>query len=115
VADRLFELPGGFPMLGGELPGGRVAVGLARHAVGEFAQTEAGDTLIVSRGTGEVLRRESGLLPAARGGFYGYKGETAGGGTLFETDQGDMVRLDPDTGTRQVVLAAKAPRPTAGP
>jgi hypothetical protein len=114
-ADRLFELPGGLPMLSGELPGGRFAVGLLRrldYGVGEEA--EVGDTLIVARGTGEILRREPGLLPAGRGGFHGYRGESRGGATLFETEGGDMVRLDPDTGTRQIVLAAKS-RTSAGP
>ncbi len=106
-SDRLVELPGELAILGGELPGDRIAVGQARLlGTSGGDATSVGDTVIVSRATGEILRREPGLMPAARGGFYG-RDRSPGGATLFETDGGDLVRLDPDTGTRQVVLAAK--------
>jgi hypothetical protein len=49
------------------------------------------------------VRREAGLLPAA-----GQASKAPA--TLFETAAGELVRLDPDTGQRRVVVAAKTAR-----
>lgn len=105
--DRLIELPGPFVIgvLGGELPGGRIAVGLFGAPPGPGARGEerVGETVVIELATGEIVRREAGLLPAA-----GQASKAAA--TLFETAAGELVRLDPDTGQRRVVVAAKTAR-----
>jgi hypothetical protein len=109
-ADRFVELPAGFVMLGGQLPGARIAVGVWPSAlVPRAGEPHAGEALIVSLAAGEVVRREADLVPTARAGLYGGSRELRGAATLFETNAGELVRLDPATGSRQVVLAA-APR-----
>jgi hypothetical protein len=105
-ADRLIELPGGFAILGGELPGGRLVV-----AVRQAARPDSpGDTLIVAFATGEIVRREADLVPATGQAFYASGGDSRGASTLFESPAGELVRLDVDTGARQVLLAAKTAR-----
>lgn len=109
-ADRLVELPAGFVMLGGELPGARIVLGLWPSArVPRAGEPHGGEALIVSLAAGEVVGREADLVPTARGGLYGGWRELRGAASLFETKAGELVRLDPATGSRQVVLAA-APR-----
>jgi hypothetical protein len=108
-ADRLIELPGEFVAgaLGGELPGGRLAVGLfgAPQTPGRLLDVRMGDTvLMVDLATGHVVRREAGLQPVATA--YGRGRGSSAVSTLFETQAGELVRLDPDTGARQVLLAA---------
>jgi hypothetical protein len=110
-ADRLVELPGEFVVgaLGGELPGGRLGIGLfgAPPASDRRGDQRIGDTVVVDLGTGQLTRREVGLRPAVT--LYGrVRGGSAA--TLFETQAGELVRLDPDTGARLVVLAASTRR-----
>ena len=71
--DRLIELPAGLATLGGELPGGRLTVGLHGTATTETrnAMKRRGDTAIVALATGEIVRREAGLVPALRQGLGG--------------------------------------------
>jgi hypothetical protein len=110
-ADRLIELPAAFAMLGGELPGGRITVGLYGAArPGTRDEKRAGDTVIISLATGEIVRREAALLPAVRQGLSGTGRQSPGVSTLFQSQAGEIARLDVDTGARQVVLAAKPSR-----
>jgi hypothetical protein len=105
-ADRLLDLPDGLATIGRELPGARIAVGLRRPLGSPGAgETSEAETVIVARASGEVVRRESGLTPASRVGLFG--GESPGGAPLFETERGELVRLDVDSGSRRLVLAAK--------
>jgi hypothetical protein len=111
AADRLIELPAGFAVLGGELPGGRVAIGLyGPPSTGPRVDTAAGITVVVALPSGEIVRREAGLLPALRQGLSGGGRQSPGASTLFESPTGEIVRLDVDTGRRRLVLAAKTPR-----
>jgi hypothetical protein len=105
-ADRLIELPAGFATLGGELPGGRIVIGLrSTPRVGS-----AGETVTLACATGEIVRREAGLVPVVHQGIYGGARDLSGAATLFQSQSGELVRLDPGTGARRVVLAAKAAR-----
>jgi hypothetical protein len=111
-ADRLIEFPGEFVVgvLGGELPGGRLGVGLvgATPGSGPRLDSAVGDTVVVDLATGQLGRREAGLRPAVAG--YGRAREVPAASSLFETQAGELVRLDFDTGARQVVLEAKPAR-----
>jgi hypothetical protein len=107
--DRLTELPAGFAQFGGELPGGRVSIGLHGAARTDRHQEPAG-TLIVALASGEIVRREPGLQPALRQGATSARPSAPGMSTLFASPAGEIVWLDPDTGQRQVVLAAKPAR-----
>ncbi len=106
--DRLVELPAGVALLGGELPGGRLAVGLYRGRTAGSGNSR--DTLVVALASGEIVRREAGIVPALRQGLSGFGRPSPAASTLFEAESGDIVRLDPETGQRQLVLAAKTPR-----
>ena len=62
------------------------------------------DTVLVDASAGRVIRRESGLLPAASS-WFARRGQTsADDGSLFVDDRGALVRLDVATGARQVLL-----------
>jgi hypothetical protein len=99
--DRLVELPRGHAALSAVLPGGRLALGLhAEPASAPHAGAPAAETVIVAGASGELVRREPGLLPVRLGGPA----------ALFESSAGELVRLDVDTGQRHVVLAAKPSR-----
>jgi hypothetical protein len=110
--DRLIELPGEFVAgaLGGELPGGRLGIGLlgAAPASDRYGDQRIGDTVVVDLAKGQLIRREVGLRLAVT--LYGRARAGSSAATLFETQAGELVRLDPDTGARQVVLAASPRR-----
>jgi hypothetical protein len=107
--DRLVELPAGLALIGGELPGGRLAVGLLGRPTGTDPG-DAGDTLLVALASGEIVRREAGILPPLVHDVAGEGPPSPEASRLFVTQAGEIVRLDPDTGRREVVLAAKTPR-----
>jgi hypothetical protein len=95
--DRLVELPARAAYFGSELPQGRVAVGLmSEPRPGPYGTRPNLDTLVVALATGTIERRETGLWPA--------------GGPFFESAAGELVRLDPDTGERKVVVPARPQR-----
>jgi len=93
---RLVELPPGLATLGGVLKHNLLSIAIRRQLPfepGRFGP-ELVETLLVAIDTGEVVRREPRLAPAG------------GVATLFITSEGDLVRLDPATGERQVLLKA---------
>jgi hypothetical protein len=58
----------------------------------------------VEETAGRVLRRETGLRPAASL-WFAWRAQTASDdGALFVDDRGALVRLDIATGARQVLL-----------
>jgi hypothetical protein len=62
------------------------------------------DTVLVDASSGRVIRRESGLRPAASS-WFARRGQTVpDDGSLFVDDRGVLVRLDVATGARQVLL-----------
>jgi hypothetical protein len=106
--DRLVELPAGLALIGGELPGGRLSVGLLRPT--KTGSADSGDTLIVALASGEIVRREAGIVPALLQGVAGFGPPSPEASRLFVMQAGEIVRLDPDTGRREVVLPAPTPR-----
>jgi len=107
-AERSVELgPATLALLGGEPERGRLFVGL-RHL-------PRGDSVAIDLETGTVVPFP-GLFPARRG-WVGHRVlsparpvEGSYDATLFVADSGELVRLDPDKGVRQVLLGGEAPK-----
>jgi hypothetical protein len=88
--------PGVQPLIGGEPAAGQVFVGL-----------RLGEVVLVDWAKGVVARRESGLRPIncrLRG-----REDAAGGvgARLFIDSEGRLVRLDPESGRREVLIGKK--------
>lgn len=109
IEERRLELGAGRAGLGGELAPGRLYVGL------NDAPSES-RTLVVDLDLGSVIREEKGLFPAlARRGNPRHTlaprprpGEP--GTSLFVSDDGELVRLNPTTGQRTVLLGGTVRR-----
>ena len=101
--DRVAELPQGaaFASPG---PPGLIAVGRFEISRG----SQAGETLFFSSDTAEPRGREPGLLPAF--GFAPWLSGRAAS-QIFVSDSGELVRLDPSTRERRVLLPAPAAKP----
>jgi hypothetical protein len=99
-------MPGKFPVrFGGEPVAGLLALGVDRWDTASLRET-----VFVDVATGEVRRRETDLTPAARWGTWlGGPVPGSGGTRLFWNAQGALVRLDPLTGERRVLIAAGRP------
>jgi hypothetical protein len=106
ASDRLVELESAPVLLGGELPRGRIAVGLLPAGGRQWA----GDTLVVEVASGRVVRRLEGLLPASLPRLGGGHADPSEASTLFGTRAGAIVRLDPETLAQSVVLEAAPSR-----
>jgi hypothetical protein len=103
--DRLIELPPGDPLLGAELAGGVLTIGVRPPKPdGRGADPDRAFALLVALGSGEIVRREEGLLPAGPRRLL--SGTTPS--SLLLSVSGQLVKLDPATGERQVVLEAPA-------
>ncbi len=102
--DRLAELPQGSALISAGPPG--------LLAVGRFELSRvgrAGETLFFSTDTAEPRGGEPGLLPAFDWGFgwaAGQSRRSPASAQLFLSDAGELVRLDPSTRERRVLLPA---------
>jgi hypothetical protein len=100
--DRVAELPQGAAFVSAGPPG---LLAIARFEIARGPQ--AGETLFFSTDTAEPRGREPGLLPA-----FSYAPWLSPRGTaaaqLFVSDAGELVRLDPSTRERRVLLPASA-------
>jgi hypothetical protein len=98
--------PGKFPVrFGGEPVAGLLALGVDRWDAASLHET-----VFVEVATGEVRRRETDLTPAARWGpWLGGLVPGSGGTRLFWNAQHALVRLDPTTGERRVLIATGDP------
>jgi hypothetical protein len=96
-------MPGKFPVrLGGEPLPGLLSVGVDR-----WDTASLWETVFVDVATGQVRRRESGLTPAARWDTWSAGPVPGSAGTrLFWDSQRALVRFDPATGERRVLIAA---------
>ncbi len=103
--DRLVELPDGLAVLGEELPGGILAVGIRPPITGSD-RDRRGDTVLVALDTGEVVRREPGLLPALRQGRFLPGAHSRVASSLFVSETEELLRLDGAMGDRRVILPA---------
>jgi hypothetical protein len=97
--DSVAELPQG-AVFASQGPPGLVAI--ARFEIGRGRQ--AGETLFFSADTGEPRGREPGLLPAY--GFATWLSARSNASQLFVSDAGELVRFDPTTHERRVLLPA---------
>lgn len=99
-------MPGKFPVrLGGEPLPGLLSIGVDRWDTASLREA-----LFVDVATGEVRRREAGLLPAARWGLWlGGPAPGSASTRLFWDSQRALVRLDPLTGERRVLIATGSP------
>ena len=101
--DRVAELPQGAAFVSAGPPG---LLAIARFEIARGPQ--AGETLFFSTDTAEPRGREPGLLPA-----FGYAPWLSPRGTaaaqLFVSDTGELVRLDPSTRERRVLLPSSPP------
>jgi hypothetical protein len=89
-------------ILGGEPTPGRLFVGLQVGA--------SHDVVLVDLASGDVLRRDAGLKPInliSRPGVPAGGGGGGVGARLFLDSQGRLVRLDPDTGKREVLTGTQ--------
>lgn len=94
-----------YTSLGGEISPGQVAV-----ATGEIGDQTA---FLISLDDGKVRRIGQHLQPASRWPwFHGAPNSVSPPGapasTLFQTDEGSLVRVDPETGARDVLLGESA-------
>ena len=99
-------MPGKFPVrFGGEPVAGLLALGVDR-----WDTASLWETVFVDVATGEVRRREHDLMPAARWGTWlGAPAPGSAGTRLFWDSQRTLVRLDPTTGDRRVLIATGGP------
>jgi hypothetical protein len=102
-ADSVCPLPDGSAILS-ELPGGVLAVGRLVPA-----RWLAGETLFFSSDTAEPRGREPGLLPALRLRLWPAHRVAGTAARLFTSDAGELVRFDPESRERHVLL----PSPSA--
>jgi hypothetical protein len=107
--DRVVSLPATAALLS---PG--PAEGLLAVACFTFVRgPQAGETLFFSSDTGEPRGREEGLLPALA--WHPWQTmRAAPAAQLFVADAGELVRFDPATRARRVLLPAPPPRPLTG-
>ena len=61
--------------------------------------SERGDTVFVSLDTGEVVRREAGLLPALYRWQMATGADSQAASSLFMSETGQLLRLDAATGS----------------
>lgn len=94
--------------------GGESAIGLLALGVSPFSKKEDQPaTLFVDLGTGSLMRREAGLSPALRRWEPGREGDTENpepatfSTRLFLSDDGQLVILDPATGSRRVLVTRR--------
>lgn len=107
VSEALFK--GRFPLrIGGESPAGLLAFGMA-----PFSDEGKRETLFVDLATGRVTRRETGLFPALRRWELGREFDAANpepgslATKLFLSDEGELLLLDPATGSRTVMVSRR--------
>ena len=104
--ERRLQLGPGWCLLGGEPEPGRLYVGL-RSAPSKSR------TVLIDLDRGSILRSEGGLFPAAaahrRDPRYPPPRPRPGtpGAALFVSDDGELIRLDPTTGQRTVLLGGE--------
>ena len=116
--DRLVELPDGLAVLGGELPGGLVAVAirpLPLEVDGANGATPSmganGATPSSSRSTRErSCAGRPAFCPRCAGGRWRPGPPPQAVSSLFMSETGELLRLDGVTGERRVILAAPLPR-----
>jgi hypothetical protein len=97
-------IPGRFPIrFGGEPVPGLLSIGIGSNREGPRG------TLFIDAATGEVKRRELGVLPARGWGWKLAPAPGSAGTRLFWDAQGRLVRLDPGTGERHVLVATRGP------
>ena len=100
--DRVALLPEGSAVISGGLPQGLLAIGRFVPAHGLLA----GETLFFSSDTAEPRGSEPGLLPALRFGLGPSRRVTGVAAQLFVSDSGELVRFDPSTRERRLLLPA---------
>ena len=101
--DRVALLPEGSAVISGGLPQGLLAIGRFVPAHGLLA----GETLFFSSDTAEPRGSEPGLLPALRFGLGPSRRVVpASAAQLFVSDSGELVRFDPSTRERRLLLPA---------
>ncbi len=97
--ERRLPLGPGRGLLGGEPQPGRLYVGLRAGATSR--------SVLVDLDRGSILHREEGLLPAVTSPRVPRPRPGTPGASLFLSDDGGLVRLDPTTGQRTVLLGGK--------
>jgi hypothetical protein len=90
--------------------GGEPVAGLLALGVDRWDTASLHETAFVDVATGEIRRRETGLIPAARWGMWLAAPVPGSASTrLFWDSQRTLVRLDPTTGDRRVLIATGGP------